>query len=319
MKNLKFLGLSYNLFSTINADVLKTFTAIISRQGSKFQINLNGNPIECSCNTLGFLRWIQQYKGNLQNFTNYSCLHKGQYVEFSRLSDHILIDLEFECSMKLALIVAGSLLGVVLLLVASSIVFYRHRWEIRYTCLKLTQRGRRYQMVVDEPVDYTYDGFVVYDSEDRDWVFGHLLPNLEQRQLAAVAELHSDADTLPLRLCVHERDFPPGEHILNNIWSNMEHSRKVIVIISNRFTQSHYCDYELNMARMQSVERCCNVIVPILLELPDVDRVSNCLHWVLRKLTYIQWPEHENEQDDFWSSLREALNGDIDGHLFRTA
>lgn len=318
MKNLQFLGLSYNLFSTISQDVLRNFSAIISRQGSKFQINLNGNPIECSCDTLEFLRWMQQYKGNLQNFTRYSCLHKGQYVEFSRLSDYIMIDLEFECSIRLALIISGSLLAVALLLVTVSVISYRHRWDIRYACLKLTQRGRRYQMVIDKPVEYTYDGFVVYDNEDRNWVIEQLMPHLEQQHLVAEAETRSDTVINSLRLCVHERDFPPGEHILNNIWSNMERSRKVIVVISKNFTQSHYCNYELNMARMQSVERCHNILVPILLELPDVDRVSTCLHWVLRKLTYIQWPEHGSERDDFWNSLREALNGDVDDHLFRT-
>ena len=88
----------------------------------------------------------------------------------------------------------------------------------------------------------------------------------------------------------------------------MEHSRKVILVVSKNFTKSHYCDYEMNLARMQSIEQGRNLLVPILLELPDVDRVSDCLHWVLRKVTYLEWPQSDAEKDEFWQKLRMVLN-----------
>nr|KAG5691245.1 hypothetical protein BaRGS_015213 [Batillaria attramentaria] len=49
--------------------------------------------------------------------------------------------------------------------------------------------------------DFQYDVFVSYASEDQDWVFQHLMPELEGR--------------LGLRLCLHERDFIPGKHIVD--------------------------------------------------------------------------------------------------------
>ena len=63
----------------------------------------------------------------------------------------------------------------------------------------------------------------------------------------------------------------------------------------------------MNFARMQSVELGRNVLVPVVIEWPDVGAVSECLHWVLSKLTYIRWPENLGEQEDFWMNLRQAL------------
>jgi TIR domain len=111
-----------------------------------------------------------------------------------------------------------------------------------------------------------------------------------------------------LRLCVHERDFPPGQEIIGNIWNKMECSRKVILVISKNFTLSHYCDYEMNLARMQSVEQGRNVLVPVILEYPDVNSVSECLHWVLKNVTYVEWPRDNNgDRDDFWQHLRRSI------------
>jgi toll-like receptor 2 len=115
-----------------------------------------------------------------------------------------------------------------------------------------------------------------------------------------------------VKLCIHERDFPPGPEIIANIWNKLECSRKVILVVSKNFTDSQYCNYEMNLARLRSVEKGCNVLVPVILEWPDVEQVSECLHWSLRKVTYIRWSDtpwsdREGEQDDFWHKLREAL------------
>lgn len=72
--------------------------------------------------------------------------------------------------------------------------------------------------------------------------------------------------------------------------------------------QSHYCEFEMNLARMHCVEQGRNVIVPILLELPDADQVSECLFWVLRKVTYIEWPQYGDDRDAFWRNVCSALS-----------
>jgi hypothetical protein len=196
---------------------------------------------------------METHRHRLAEFENITVCFQITTIRFNKLSSDILVTLDFECSKGTAVIVSGTLLGLGLILLATSACCYRHRWEIRYACLKLTQRGQRYQKIMNEPVRYEYDAFVVYDSEDRHWVNEQLLPHLERQTSLQNATQRIDPE--PVRLCVHERDFPPGQEIIGNIWNKMEQSRKVILVISKNFSQSYYCDYETNLARMQSVEQ----------------------------------------------------------------
>ena len=318
MKKLRKMDLSYNLIVTMTQQTMENFTDVFQR--SKMTIKLEGNPIQCSCDSIQYLHWLNSSRKRIDGFKTTTCQFRGDDVRFEFLDTHILQELDFECSKWIASVVAGTLTGFALLIVALSVCCYRHRWEIRYACLKFTQRGQRYQQIVDEPISYEYDAFVVYDSEDRDWVNEELIPRWE---LPERVEEHIDLtgeheETHVLleeqphvripKLCVHERDFAPGEEIIGNIWHKMERSRKVILVISRNFVTSKYCNYEMNLARLRSVEKGRNVIVPVLLEMPDVHMVSETLEWVLRKLTYIEWPTHEGEREDFWQNMRRALD-----------
>jgi hypothetical protein len=72
---------------------------------------------------------------------------------------------------------------------------------------------------------------VSYDSLDHGWIRQHLMPELEDRQ--------------GLRLCIHERDFIPGEQIVDNIARYVERSKKVMMVFSKNFVRSEWCQFEL--------------------------------------------------------------------------
>jgi len=294
MKMLQVCDISYNLLTTLDRSTLQNFSAIM--ETSNLRISLLGNPIQCSCETYYFLQWIDHHRHQLINFADYSCLYQGNVVRFSNLTEVVLEDLNFQCSKQIAVIVSASLLGLVLILLAIAVCCYRYRWELRYFCLKLVQRSRRYQLLNDD-VTFTYDAFVVYSNEDSDWVLEELIPNLED----------SGGDYQPLRLCVHERDFLPGEYIIGNIWSKMEDSRKVILVVSGNFARSNYCNYEIELARMLSVEKARNLLVPVILENVRMEDMSDSLRWIVRKLTYIEWPQWQPDREEFWRKLRETV------------
>ena len=265
-------------------------------ESSNLTISLLGNPIQCSCETYDFLQWIDQHRNQLRSFVDYNCLHKGNVVPFSNLTEVVMVDLNFRCSLRIAVIVSASLLGLVLILVAVTICCYRYRWELRYFCMKLAKRGRQYQLLVDDET-FTYDAFVVYSSEDSQWVHEELVPHLE----------NGDCVGQMLRLCVHERDFGPGENIIRNIWNKMEESRKVILVISNNFARSNWCKYEIDLARMIGVEKARNLLVPVLLENVRMEDMSDSLRWIVRKLTYVEWPQWPPAREEFWRRLRDAI------------
>jgi len=302
MKMLQVCDISYNLITTLESSTLQKFSTLM--ETSNLSISLLGNPIQCSCETYYFLEWISKHQKQLMNFVDYSCLYKGKVVRFSNLTDVILVDLNFECSKQIAVIVSATLLGLVLILLSIVVCCYRYRWELRYFCLKLAQRSRQYQLLNDD-VTCTYDAFVVYSNEDSDWVLEELIPHFED-----CTDYHQ-----PLRLCVHERDFLPGEYIIGNIWSRMEDSRKVILVISKNFTRSNYCNYEIELARMLSVEKARNLLVPVMLENVRMEDMSDSLRWIVRKLTYIEWPQWQPDREEFWQKLRETVSPMEFAHL----
>ena len=293
MKMLEMLDLSYNLLTSLPESTLQRFSALI--ETSNLTTSLLGNPLQCSCETYYFLKWMKQHRKHLVDFAAYTCLYKGKSVRFSNLTEVVMVDLNFQCSKQIAMIVSASLLGLLLILIMIAVCCYRYRWEMRYFCLKLAQRSRRYQLLADDTT-FTYDAFVVYSYEDSPWVYEELIPHLE-----------NDIDHQTLRLCVHERDFLPGENILDNIWSKMEESRKVILVISRNFIRSNYCNYEIDLARMLSVEKARNLIVPVMLEDVRMRDMSDSLRWIVRRLTYIEWPQWEPDREEFWRRLRETV------------
>jgi len=293
MKMLQMLDLSYNLLASLQESTLHKFSTLMKTPS--MTISLLGNPLQCSCETYDFLKWTKQHRMQLVDFADYMCWYKGKVVQFSNLTEVVMVDLDFQCSKQIAVIASASLLGLLLILIAIAVSCYRYRWELRYFCLKLAQRTRRYQLLVDDTT-FTYDAFVVYSSEDSQWVHDELITHLE-----------NDSDRQSIRLCVYERDFLPGENILDNIWSKMEESRKVILVISRNFTRSNYCKYEIDLARMLSVEKARNLIVPVMLEDVRMEDMSDSLRRIVRKLTYIEWPQWEPDREEFWQRLHDTV------------
>lgn len=82
---------------------------------------------------------------------------------------------------------------------------------------------------------YLYDVFVSYCDENRDWVINELLPNLEQRQ--------------EISICLHERDFLVGLSILENIIACMDRSKCLLLVVSQSFLLSQWCQFEMHLAQ----------------------------------------------------------------------
>jgi hypothetical protein len=171
---------------------------------------------------------------------------------------------------------------------------------------------------------YEYDAFVVYSGSDHEWVVDELVPHLEARHSVDVGvnqdDSHRTSYRPQIRLCVHTRDFPIGGDIFDSIWSMMDKSRMVVLVISRSFIRSNYCEYEMNLARMQSVQQGRNLFIPILLEPVEIAEMSDCLSWIVRKLTYVEWPQEEHrveDREEFWRKVQDAVTDCGLGFNFR--
>ena len=113
-------------------------------------------------------------------------------------------------------------------------------------------KSREYQQFLDHR-EYQYDAFVIYSQADSQWVINQLRPQLE--------------DNRPkLRLCIHHRDWLGGRDITDNIVESIEASRKSLLIVSNAFAASSWCQFELTMAQTRLFEEDRDNLILVLLE-----------------------------------------------------
>jgi toll-like receptor 13 len=141
---------------------------------------------------------------------------------------------------------------------------------------------------------YTYDAFVSYSNvdEDRLWVHYVLLKKLEKE--------------FGFRLCIHHRNFPGGVYIGDNIEKAIRSSRKVVLIMSENFLQSHWCLQEVHMTT--SFDPSKLVVVMYKDVLFSGVHIPTEVRTLLETTTYIEWHEQPTERAKlFWKRLRKAL------------
>ncbi|KAF9413431.1 hypothetical protein HW555_008323 [Spodoptera exigua] len=176
-------------------------------------------------------------------------------------------------------------------------MIYMFRRRIRYFYITMRNSAMlsliNKKDVVDDNTIFNYDVFVSYCNEDRGWVLDHLLPHMETE--------------CSISACLHERDFLVGLSILENIVSCMDRSRSIMLILSQRFLLSQWCQFEMHLAQHRLLETRREDLTLILLE--DIPRRlrPNTLHYLMLTKTYIVWPKDESERPMFWKRLKKTL------------
>ena len=258
LRHLQKLILERNQIVSVNV-------ASFSQLTSLRQLDLSYNPFACNCDLMWFIEYVQMNNifviniGSASSYTYASpeSLH-GVPVLSAGLSPA-------DCVTHTDFVVTLSTAAVIFL---SAIVFalvYRGRWYIRYYVFLIRSRRRRYHELADG--SYAYDAFVAHNSNDASWVVRRLLPQLETEGR--------------YRLCLHQRDWPIGREISENIVESIEASRKVIFVLSG-----------------------CRLIL-VLLETISPENQTATLRILLTTHTYLEWKERAQEK--FWRTLRKAL------------
>ncbi|XP_046355804.2 toll-like receptor 13 [Haliotis rufescens] len=251
-------------------------------------VNLAKNDYLCTCANLWFITWVQTDK---HIFTDFPDLYQCEYPP--NLKSTLLIDAnvsEETCRISpyvFPIVYGFSIVSIVLIVVFS--IAYRLRWRIRYYIHMLRYKKRK---EVDEE-RYIYDAFVVYCEDDSRWVRNNILPRIE--------------DEANFKLCIHERDFVPGKYIVDNIVTNLDNSRNVIMVLSNYFILSPWCQFELTLIQKQALEKDEGYVVVVLLENIEARNMTSSLYALFQTTTYITWPDEEEDRHVFWMRLKQCL------------
>ena len=301
MRSLQLLDLSENLLSRFNSKLQSDIDAVKS-QSPNFTINMLGNPFQCSCETRLFFWWMYRRRSMFEGFANYTCIYSGKFRNFSDMTK-LLQTMNVYCSSNLIAKVSSGLLSFLIFVIALSVFLCHHKWDVRFFFIKYIMNRKAYQEFEESEEEYEYDAFVSFHSDDQDWVWNELHKNLDKTQ-----DTVKNYSQPRFRLCIHERDFIPGDLIEENILRSIESSRKTIVVLSRNFLQSVWCEFELQIARRECIERGRNIIIAIILESLPVDiKISRSVERLIRKKTYIKWPAEPSERAHFWEQMRSAL------------
>ncbi|XP_020667163.3 toll-like receptor 4 isoform X1 [Pogona vitticeps] len=246
-------------------------------------LDLSQNLFDCSCDHLNFLRWAKKHRGLLQHHENMVC-HSP--VDLKNVP---LMDSDLSCSVSMTTVAVA--VGTTLVLALFGILVYKYYFHLYYMMVLLS----RDRLATEK--DTVYDAFVIYSSEDQEWVTRELEETLE-------------AGVPRFRLCLYYRDFIPGVSIITNIIKEgFQSSRKVIAVVSTHFLESRWCNFELEVAQSWQLLDSKASLVLIVLEGVDKSVVQKKLGLFryLRRNTYLVWRDRELNRHMFLRQLRSAL------------
>lgn len=196
------------------------------------------------------------------NENDYICINSTTNVEyqFSNIercvTDHIRWDNDLVNIKNSANTIAIVLICLTVVLLFYMLCYYKW-WYIRYffiliknaTILTFLDKENDFikkQKNSNNPDDgttsedgsqqsnFSYDVFVSYCDENRNWILNEFLPNIDDDEI---------------NVCLHERDFQVGLSILENIISCMDRSRVLLLIVSESFLLSQWCQFEMHLAQ----------------------------------------------------------------------
>ncbi|XP_033630805.1 toll-like receptor 3 [Asterias rubens] len=294
LKELQFLALNKNLINVVNqtllSPVMKTLNTLF----------ICGNPFSCGCKQEWFRDWIDDTNIFLGNLSLCQCESPPEWRHKPLLDFNPEV---LNCDGKIPLqywIIIGVGNFVILVLIIALIY---NRWKIYYVYLLVKARHHRARKdEYDRLNDYRFDAFISHSSADEDWVKDKLLPELENGEN-------------PFKVCHHERDFEPGQEIIDNIIDSVDHSRRTICVISKSYLESNWCTYERRVTMSKLFINYKDVLVLIILEdIPDKKMSKyDLIHRAVKKNTYLKWPGEDGRADEkavFWQRLKTVLGED---------
>ncbi|XP_038613053.1 toll-like receptor 7 [Tachyglossus aculeatus] len=298
---LRYLDLSYNKIKIIQQSSFPE--SIINNLE---MLLLHHNPFLCTCDAVWFVWWINRTQVTIPYLaTEVTCAgpgaHKGQSV--------VLLDL-YTCGLdSIDVILYHVSVSITLCLIITAVTNHLYFWDVWYSYHFFTAKLRGYRRLVSP--EACYDAFIVYDAKDpatAEWVLSELVAKLE------------DQRDKQFNLCLEERDWLPGQPVLDNLSQSIQLSKKTVFVMTNAFTKSGNFKTAFYLAHQRLMDEKVDVIILIFLE-----RVlQNSRYLQLRRRlcgrSVLEWPANPQAQPYFWQCLRSALATDNKaayGKLFR--
>ncbi|KAI9516781.1 hypothetical protein NQZ68_013839 [Dissostichus eleginoides] len=253
-------------------------------------IDLKGNSFTCDCDNVWFGQWaVNDPQTQVFDASNFECNYpKG-------LKGKKLLDLDVRsCTVDIEFIDFITTTCTLLLFMVVTFTYHFLRWQLAYAYYIFLALlfDTKYK---NKQAPNQYDAFISYNTHDEPWVIKELVPKLEEEQ--------------GFKLCLHHRDFEPGKPIIENITDAIYGSRKTICVISRKYLESEWCSREIQVASFRLFDEQKDVLVLVFLEDIPTSQLSayHRIRKLLKRQTYLSWPQAEEHPELFWVKLCKAL------------
>ncbi|XP_066245879.1 protein toll [Euwallacea similis] len=272
--HIKELNLDGNSFKNFNKEIVTRLKNATTLE----KLHIKGNPWVCNCKS----QYLQEYlRNNFRKVNPSDVTCTNVKSELLKLSDLCKVSLYLS-------ILLPAILSCLLLLSVSLLLYYRYQTEIK---VYLYAKNLCLWFVTEEELDKgkTYDVFISYAHQDEKFVEEHLLPELERKD-------H------PYKVCIHIRDWIPGQFIAEQVVNSVRDSRRTLVVLSNNFVDSVWGKLEFRTAHTEAIAEGRARVVVVLFGDLDEGKLDNELKSYLKTNTYVKWGDKY-----FWNKLKYAL------------
>ncbi|CAG2228354.1 unnamed protein product [Mytilus edulis] len=258
----------------------------------KVDIFLRGNPFQCSCNTLQFLRWLGQSK-RVPDILDLTCVTEKASRRFMSEVISNLKTFQMSCKTKFWLPFAVSITSIVVLAIILTVVFFRYKYAVEYFVLRFKMKMRNYKELRQQ---YAFDAFISYSQADSEWV----------------KDFYDIVNSMGFELCLDAKDFIAGNSIAENVINAIDSSRKVIFIITRNFLKSTWGSYEMEMTRMHAFQKGReDMVIVVVKDEINITDMPEILRRMWSKITCIQWPNDDNlpynTEEIFYEKIKMSL------------
>ncbi|XP_052074201.1 toll-like receptor 13 [Mytilus californianus] len=259
-------------------------------------LELSGNQFQCTCEIKWFLDTIRSTNLSIKlkkNWPKYYICHYPDNLKKSLLADYFPTTAECNPLNILSMIIITACSSVLILLVCVILTFNcQINIKNAVYLFRLKQRIKNGYFSLESSDDFEFDAFVVYCDADRLWVHGVLLKHLENSNL---------------NICVHHRDFDVGDTIMNNIGKYMAKSWKIIVVLSNNFAKSEWCQWEIDLVQERRRRQGKEVLILLMYQQIDSKHMTTPLRTLLETTPYLSYKEGFGEYL-FWTAVMKDTN-----------
>ncbi|CAC5360988.1 unnamed protein product [Mytilus coruscus] len=290
MTNLQYLNLQGNFIHSINPSSFPM--EMLSRLK---ELDLSNNHFSCTCDIMWFRDWLRNKNKTrpiLLNFPNrYICIypenmHGKRLIKYNPTKD---ICTPWNQLYTMATILSSfAFITITLLLIA-----YRCHANIRnyFYLFRIHRLRRRGYIRLNSSEDFEYHAFVVYCDADREWVHSILLRKLEDEGL---------------NLCIHDRDFDVGASIAENVDTYLQKCWKIIVIMSNDFAKSEWCQWEVDFVQERRRQQGKDVFLLIMLKTINSNHMTCPIKTLIKTTPYLTYKNGAGE-DLFWKAVIDSI------------